>query len=119
MNTILNVILALVLGLLVFKFFTKKTFALDQNEIKELLNSRPLIIDVRTESEFQSGHYKTAVNIPLDKISSNLNLIGSKEQKIYLYCRSGARANSAKSILESNGFKKVFNLGGLSDLPKE
>jgi phage shock protein E len=119
MNTILNIGLVLLLGLLAFKFFTRKANAMEQNEVKQLLNSGAKVIDVRTEGEFESGHYKTALNIPVDKLSSNLNLLGSKEQTILLYCRSGARANTAKSILESNGFKKVINLGGLSDLPKE
>jgi len=38
-----------------------------------------------------------------------------KDERIYVYCKAGGRAEQAKTILEENGFTNVINIGGLSD----
>tara|TARA_B100001250_G_scaffold239813_1_gene206102 strand:+ start:2938 stop:3267 length:330 start_codon:yes stop_codon:yes gene_type:complete len=73
-----------------------------------------LVIDVRTSEEFKSGHIENAINIAWQEISSLSNNI-KKEEKIYLYCRSGNRSQKAREILIKLGFNNVENLGSLSD----
>jgi rhodanese-related sulfurtransferase len=67
-----------------------------------------VFVDVRTPGEFQGGTFKNATNIPVNELSSRLNELDKADQ-IVVFCRSGARASSAKNILESNGFTNVVN----------
>jgi rhodanese-related sulfurtransferase len=68
------------------------------------------LVDVRTPGEFASGSVKGAVNIPLDKIGSQVAKFKGKEN-IIVFCRSGARSSQARSILESKGIQNVINGG--------
>jgi phage shock protein E len=70
-----------------------------------------IIIDVREPSEYNSGHVEGAVNLPLASISKdNKDISGlSSDQEIVVYCRSGGRAESARSILLQLGFTNVVN----------
>jgi len=78
--------------------------------LQALINKGAFLVDVRTPSEFAQGHIKGSVNIPLDKVVSQLNKFKDKEN-IIVFCRSGNRSSQAKSILENNGFKNVVNGG--------
>lgn len=81
-----------------------------QEQLKEVLSSKTFLVDVRTPSEFAAGSVKGAVNIPLDKLPSQLEKFKKKEQ-IIVFCRSGSRSEQAKRVLEQNGFKNVTNGG--------
>ncbi len=70
------------------------------------------LIDVRTPEEFAEGHYTGAVNHELLLMQDGLLPEYPHDSSIYLYCRSGTRAEQAKEILESAGFSHVFNIGG-------
>jgi rhodanese-related sulfurtransferase len=74
------------------------------------------IVDVRTPSEYQEGHFPGAVNIPVDRIGGRLAELGPKDGPIVVYCRSGHRAGAAKAILERGGFTNVVNGGGLTQM---
>lgn len=80
-----------------------------------LIKNGAVIIDVRTKGEYQSGHIKGSLNIPLDTLKSNLSKI-KKDSIVITCCASGMRSTSAKSILKSNGFSEVYNGGGWSGL---
>ena len=73
-----------------------------------------IVIDVRTLEEFESGHIEYSSNIEWQEISSIADNI-NKDQKIYLYCRSGRRSQNATDILVDLGYKDVTNLGGIKD----
>ena len=73
-----------------------------------------IVIDVRTLEEFESGHIEDSSNIEWQEISSIADNI-NKDQKIYLYCRSGRRSQNATDILVDLGYKEVTNLGGIKD----
>jgi phage shock protein E len=70
-----------------------------------------IIIDVREPSEYNYGHVEGAVNLPLASISKdNKDISGlSTDQEIVVYCRSGGRAESARSKLLQLGFTDVVN----------
>ncbi len=65
-----------------------------------------MIIDVRTEEEFNDGHVDGAANISVGDIAT-AKLPVDFEDKIEVYCASGARAMAAKEILEKRGFTNV------------
>lgn len=81
----------------------------------DLMTSGAKIIDVRTKGEFQGGHIKNSVNIPLNELRSQLGKL-KKDTVIITCCASGMRSASAKSMLLANGFTKVYNGGGWMSL---
>ena len=82
----------------------------DNSNLKEVVKNGAFLVDVRTPAEFSGGSVKGAVNIPLDKVPSQLSKFKNKKS-IVVFCRSGSRSGQAKSILESNGFQNVINGG--------
>jgi rhodanese-related sulfurtransferase len=82
----------------------------------ELVKEGAIILDVRSKGEFAGGHIKGAVNISVDTLKSNLDKLKNKNNPIITCCASGMRSASAKSILLSNGYTKVYNGGGWSSL---
>ncbi|MGR6981127.1 rhodanese-like domain-containing protein [Testudinibacter sp. P27/CKL/0425] len=80
-------------------------------------NTTALLFDVRSADEFAAGHLHNAVNISHDSIGQQISqLTADKDQTIYVYCRSGRRADLAKAELEKLGYKNVENLGGYQQL---
>jgi phage shock protein E len=87
------------------------------NPIQELLhNSSTKFIDVRSPMEFASEHLQGAENIPVEIISSKVDYIKGLNQRVLLYCRSGARSAMATSILHQAGVQNVYNGGSVYDL---
>jgi phage shock protein E len=84
-------------------------------DYKELVQRGAQIIDVRTKGEYDSGHIRGSVNIPLQSLGSNLARI-KKDRPVITCCASGMRSSSAKSLLKSNGFAEVHNGGGWMSL---
>jgi len=80
---------------------------------KAIANSSIQLLDVRTPSEFQSGHIKGSVNINYyDQDFSTQVLKLHKNSPVYVYCRSGVRSKYSSDILKKLGFKKIYNLKG-------
>jgi hydroxyacylglutathione hydrolase len=74
----------------------------------------PLVLDVRTEGEWQSGRIAESVNIPLARLAERLDEL-PRERAIVVHCTSGYRAAIAASILQAAGFGDVADLvGGLA-----
>ena len=81
---------------------------------------QPLIIDVRTEAEWNNGHIEGAILIPYELIGDKIGAVAKdKSRRIYVYCRSGRRSQIAKETLEKLGYKDVVNLGSLEDAAKK
>lgn len=83
-------------------------------DLKTIIDEGAFLVDVRTPGEFNSGHVKGSVNIPLDSIPNQLNKFKDKKN-IIVFCRSGMRSSQAKNILQQNGFTNVVN-GGTWDV---
>jgi rhodanese-related sulfurtransferase len=81
-------------------------------DFAQLVKDGATIVDVRSKSEYSSGHIKGSINIPLDTLSNNLNKIKDKNKPVITCCASGMRSASAKGILTSKGFTQVYNGGG-------
>lgn len=95
-----------------FGFFEKK----EEVNYSELIKQRAIILDVRSKAEFDGGHIKGAMNIPLDVLSSNMSKIGNKNTCIVACCMSGGRSGVAKNILNGEGYNNVYNGGGWQQL---
>ena len=88
----------------------------EANDIENLLKNKEFLLDVREEYEYQDGHIKGAVNLPLREILGKKDSL-PKDKDIYVYCRSGHRSADAVNFLKSLGFEKVHNVeGGFIDI---
>ena len=75
-----------------------------------------MIIDVRTQSEWDSGHLNKAVHLPLDAFESGIEgLVRDKDATVYLFCRSGNRSGKALKIMQELGYTNAANVGGIND----
>ena len=99
--------------------FFKPHFDLDTKQVIADLETKDIyVLDVRTRQEYQEGHIKNAHLIPVDELENRLHELPS-ERPIYIYCRSGQRANTAKRKLIEKGFREVYNFGGVVQWPYE
>jgi rhodanese-related sulfurtransferase len=89
----------------------KKLLGITTTNYAQLIKEGAIILDVRTSSEFSSGHIKGSINIPVDKIVQNVAKLKAKNKTIITCCASGIRSATAKSILLSNGITNVYNGG--------
>jgi len=77
--------------------------------------SSPIVVDVRTEEEFEYGAYPDAINIPLDELMHRYEELGNNAaREIVVYCATGARSAYAQQILMNLGYAKVKNGGGIA-----
>lgn len=78
---------------------------------------KKILLDVRETEEVASGKLVEAVNIPLSSLEERANEI-AKDAHIYIYCRSGRRALTARDILAALGHSQVFTAanGGFEEL---
>lgn len=96
--------------------FFKKLFGIGPKvDFKDLVKSGGQIIDVRTKQEYQGGHIKGSINIPLNELSSKMSKL-KKDKPVITCCASGMRSASAKSTLKASGFADVHNGGGWASL---
>ncbi len=92
------------------KLFGKKEVV----DYKGLVQQGAIILDVRSKKEFEGGHIKSAINIPLDFAK-----LGNKNKIIITYCALGVRSGRATNILIANGYSNVYNGGGLQSLQRK
>jgi phage shock protein E len=79
------------------------------------LKKGALIIDVRSATEFISGHLPYAINLPLDEIETAVQRrVKDKNQVLLIHCQSGMRSGTAKKRLKALGYPNAFNLGSYS-----
>jgi rhodanese-related sulfurtransferase len=75
--------------------------------------SAPVVLDVRSEQEFASGHVPGALNVPHDQLTARLaSLDLDSDDEVVVYCESGRRAGAAESELRRAGFSSVRHLEG-------
>lgn len=81
------------------------------DRVRELVKENNIIIDVREVYEYDLGHIKGAINIPLSELRERVNEI-PKDKPVYLHCRSGQRSYNAALALQNLGFTDVTNITG-------
>ncbi|HCA56294.1 MAG TPA: hypothetical protein DEO95_12620 [Ruminococcaceae bacterium] len=74
-----------------------------------------IILDVRTQQEYDEGHIPQAICIPNEIIGlrENIEELPDKSQMILVYCRSGRRSKEAAEKLASLGYTNVIEFGGI------
>lgn len=97
-----------------------KVIMISPEEAKENLDedSEIVLLDVRTQSEYESGHIEDAVLLPLDQLNEKASeVIPDQEKTYYVYCRSGNRSATAAQLLVDMGYENIYDLGGIIDWP--
>ncbi|WP_287822619.1 CoA-disulfide reductase [Clostridium sp.] len=89
---------------------TGKSDVITPTELLDYDMSNSILIDVRSELEFDNGHMKGSLNIPVDNLRERLSEL-DKNKEIIVYCQVGLRGYVAERLLKQNGFK-VKNLTG-------
>ena len=84
------------------------------NNIKKFIDNDAVIIDVRSESEFNSGNIEDSINVPLKDLMYRVNEF-EKDKKYITVCTVGMRAESAKKFFKKRGYQ-VVNGGRWSNL---
>lgn len=91
-------------------------------EAKKLMDSESsyVILDVRTQEEYDQGHIPGAVLIPDYEIEQAAqDMLPDKDQLILVYCRSGRRSKNAAQVLAELGYTNIKEFGGILDWPYE
>jgi len=79
-----------------------------------------IILDVRTQSEYQEIRINGSILIPHDEIAVRAEAeLPDKGQLIFVYCRSGGRSATAAKALVDLGYTNVYDIGGIIDWPYE
>lgn len=95
---------------------------ISQQEAKTMMDTQDVIIlDVREQEEYDSGHIPGAVLLPVGTISEETAaaVIPEKDSVVLVYCRSGNRSKTASAALAELGYTGVYEFGGINTWPYE
>lgn len=120
--TIIAIIVILGLGgLFVVSRSNKKTDAsgssntpLSMQTVNDDINGGGQLLDVRTATEYASGHIDGAVNLSLQDIQSGTMPTVPKDKPVYVYCHSGNRSSQATATLKAAGYQNIIDLGAIT-----
>lgn len=93
---------------------------ISQEEARERMEAGDVIVlDVREQEEYDSGHIPGAVLLPLGAIDgeSAAEVIPEKDATVLVYCRSGSRSKRAAKALAELGYTGVYEFGGIMTWP--
>lgn len=83
------------------------------NESISKLDHEIVLLDVRTQAEYDSGHILNAINISHEQILEDPELLAEyKDSQMVVFCRSGVRAGKVIQLLESIGFEDIIDIDG-------
>lgn len=81
------------------------------DQVRQLVKDGAYIIDVREKGEYEAGHLRGAVNIPLSEFRRRIQEV-PKDVPVYLHCRTSQRSYYAICELLGNGYRNVYNISG-------
>ena len=93
-----------------------------QKAAKEMMDTQEVVIlDVREQHEYDSGHIPGAVLLPVGTIAEDTAAaaIDDLDTVVLVYCRSGNRSKTASQALADLGYSNVYEFGGINDWPYE
>ena len=112
-------IIFIISGILLLLYVSYKVYSiynLDKG-LDKLIANGAVILDVRTQAEYETGHIKNSVNIVMSHLRTD-SIPFDTNQVIITCCSHGLRSIKAVELLKSRGFKNVYNGGAWSDLEK-
>lgn len=82
-----------------------------------IINDGAILIDVRTQEEYDENHIDGSVLLTLDNIDETTvsSIVENKDTKVIVYCQSGNRSSIAKTKLEELGYEAVYDLGSINN----
>ncbi len=102
----------IIIGAAVAFLLLKRLSLVTPAAAREWLAKGALVIDVRSEAEFQERHLPGAINLPLNRLGDEIaRRAPNKEQPLLLHCLSGMRSGMGKNALRRLGYQHVLNLG--------
>ena len=93
-----------------------------QEAAKEMMDTQEVVIlDVREQHEYDSGHIPGAVLLPVGTITEDTAaaVIDDLDTVVLVYCRSGNRSKMASQALADLGYTNIYEFGGINDWPYE
>jgi len=95
-----------------------KTITSDEAAKMMHSDSGVVILDVRTEEEFETGYIEGAILLPHTEIKNKAEVVlPDKDAVILIYCRSGNRSATAAQALVNMGYTNIYDFGGIIDWP--
>lgn len=77
-------------------------------------NEEMYIIDVRDEEDYEKGHIKGAISMPMNQVTTDIeDVVPEKDSLICVYCYSGNRSAKVSTLLEFMDYTNVYNAGGI------
>lgn len=111
--------IAALLVAMYFMFGTGENYkSLSPEEAAKMMESTPdcLVVDVRTQAEYDGGHIPGAICVPIADIrEGKFDALPDKHQALLVYCYAGRRAAEAAQILTSAGYRNTYQFGGIVD----
>lgn len=109
-------VFSLILGLFLVPAVSESAYDSPEGLAKliDTASEEYLLLDVRTQAEYRSGHIPTADNIDYRELKDNPALPEDTDALIILYCRSGNRSGIADKTLRRMGYSNVYDFGGIS-----
>ena len=95
---------------------------ISQEKAKEMMSEGGvLVLDVRSQEEYDSGHIPGAVLLPVETITAETAaaVISDRSEIILVYCRSGNRSKTAAAALVKLGYENIYEFGGINTWPYE
>ena len=112
----------IVIGALLMSACTSESsyHKISAEDAKEMMDTQDVIIvDVRTQDEYNEGYIENAILIPNESISGAPSELPDKDAVILIYCRSGNRSKQAADKLVALGYTNIYDFGGIMDWPYE
>ena len=97
-----------------------ETNIISESDFIELKDSEYILIDVRTQDEFDSGHINSAINLDFYSNTFKNDILSlPKNETIVLYCRTNNRSGKTATILQENGYRHILVIkGGITEWVK-
>ena len=112
----------IVIGALLMSACTSESsyHKISAEDAKEMMETQDVVIvDVRTQEEYNEGYIENAILIPNESISGAPSELPDKDAVILIYCRSGNRSKQAADKLVALGYTNIYDFGGIMDWPYE